>query len=382
MKKASFLENWLSTNNPSPLFTKKKVIKENHKQEINYLKRHPTTEGIFLSASTNGKQIHLYNNNHCESHLDLVSHYLHDDEIGDVCWVSEKYIGFHDCKGRIFIISVMQSRVETMIDLFPNFNEMCDDDENIGINRMYSSFEHFTSEIGQNYIALICNEFKTLQVWDVETNSCVCTVTDEDALFIHICPVFSCNKFLIFQCNGSVLLLTVESESITLDPVHIDHNGRENLFEQVCDHTNGSLFTRQIIFQDHVLLVIKTAHSVMLYSLWSSETNSIQLNYLSHVEILDKTSINSRNFDLLSNKEKDEFLIIVPEDKDLCVIRVFKTPSLRLEMVNSIKLNRKGSPSLQNCLLFNAGDIIIASSSADSSILRWEMNDETNHLLH
>ncbi|KAF0977546.1 hypothetical protein FDP41_003538 [Naegleria fowleri] len=266
----------------------------------------------------------------------------------------------------------MQSRVETMIELFPNNNDMQDDDDDhLGINRMYSSFEHFTSETGKNYLFVICNGFKTAHVWEVETNSCICTLTtDEDALFIHACPVISFNKFLIFQSDGSVLLLTVESETHSLDPVHIDHNCKDHLCEEVCNNMNDTIVTRQIMFQDdHVLLAIKTPPLLMLCSLYFREEN-IQLNYLSHVD-MDSSQLS--NFDLLGNKD-DDILIVVPMDKDLSIIRVQREPTkTQLQMANSIKLIRKGS-SIDNCLLFNGGDIIVASSSTDSSILRFEMN--------
>ena len=332
----------------------KKVVRENHKQDITFMKRHPVLECLFFTASSQGRQINLYNNDH-DGHLDLVSYYLHDDDIGGVCWLNHNLVGFYDMKGKIYHASITYSRVERIYEPLIDSNITENSDY---INYMCSSFQYYPNSPNY-YLFTILNESKNVQVWDINTDSCICNMkTDDNALFHFGMPI-AYNKFIIIQSNGRVLLLSIEQANVTIEPILLSNDNE--LYDAILDNDVKEIHLIQQTNKETNLL-IQTSSSFILCNI-TSEYSKLTLKTISHLDYSCEWEID------IAKLENNKFTILIPSIKD---IKLIEFNTRRFEEKHKLKHNKKGTTNITHSLNFKNGSIIIAINNSDSSILRFE----------
>jgi len=342
----------MSKRKPRAPYVLKKVVRESHKQDIDCLRKHPSFNDLFLTASSEGKQIHLFNNNHCEGHLDLVSHYNHRDTIGGVCWANENIVSFYDSKGRVYLIAIHFSRIEVIYEPMT---------QNEGsINFMCSSYDYFNNRDQPSYLFMILDGGLNVQIWNTTKHNCTCNIsTSDDATFVYGVPV-SYNQFLIFQSDGTISIIALEGETVTISKINLDPE---------------SLLSESISSSDikHIHLVRNEDDSFLFFLTSNSLVQCFLNERLGSLEIISHQELEETfgNVDscILVSDGKPQIMVGVPMGKH---ITLFKADQEGLEEFDLVKHNKKGA-SVSNAILFSKSDEvdhIIAAIVGESSILR------------
>eukprot|EP01080_Neovahlkampfia_damariscottae_P000671 gene671-8172_t len=151
----------------------KKVIKENHKQDIIKIEIHPKHQNLISTIGSN--QINIYDNEHIGSHLDLISHFVNiktniskGSKFNSLSWVSEKYLAGSTQDGLIQILSIIDSRV---IAVYPHDKV-----------HQIVGFEEFLFSSSLNQIKVFNTKNHSL-VQTIETQGCKSIFYENGSLF-------------------------------------------------------------------------------------------------------------------------------------------------------------------------------------------------------
>ncbi|KAL9648603.1 hypothetical protein ABK040_016237 [Willaertia magna] len=380
-------------------FKLKKIIKENHKSFISFSLKHNLLQNLFLTISNKGKQINIYNNNHCNGHLDLFSHYLHTIELNsNICWINNELILFSDKNGNLFELNVKQSRIERMIDnlSFNNdsndSNEEEEEDENTLniVNCISSSFSSINycfnnensiierKEEDKLFVLISLQDGKYLQCWSVPINFCyfTCFMGEEEERRIYFLFCWNINEFIIIRKNNSFEMITINnSDDINNKNVQLSKRKLkmpELLFNGDDEYNNERIrgMKRVKDLNEKNILMILTNKQLIVGQLKNENFTIIQTIYLN--EPIENDNNNPfTQFDYFI--ENDEIIICIAIKTTIYFYQL-NIERKELKEMDQMKHKRKGI-DLNHILCFKEEDTMLVNNFitlGSNSILRFE----------
>ncbi|KAL0483483.1 hypothetical protein AKO1_014750 [Acrasis kona] len=184
------------------------IIKETHKLPIKNvsMNRSNGVENLMLTSAA--FEVSIYDNNHCNGHLDLMSHFLNKkkgekepkDAVTSSCWIRDgKHVAAGDSAGLIHVISITNSRVMATYDGHSGckINHLC----NLLDSDYFSSTSDDSKKAGSSVI----------RIWNSKTHSSLAT--------IHVgakvtCSLYDHNQKVLYcgDSSGHVMTISVNQD--------------------------------------------------------------------------------------------------------------------------------------------------------------------------